>query len=593
MSPDPKTLPLDELQIYAKEKLALGLQVFVRDNQLAPAFQTIFDLNNQVVLGFEGIPPVELMHAANISLAMVEGEYLGRHMVLASFAQQALGGKVFLRVSLDVLLQTAAKTGETLKYLAEFGLSPSDVVIKLSKSESLDEYQLLRQATKHYREMGFQISVSNLDQGFTGLNLLPEIKPDYVQLEQDFIQGIHHDKVKQHIARSIYEVATQSGAKVIAEGISNHEDLMALRDLGFVYVQGDYLATSGHVPSQALPAEVKQSIHRVEYQHDNVLQSRASVAKLLKHVPPVSPEINNAAVFNLFETNPHLYAIPVVDQERPIGLITRHAMIDNYARPYRRELFSNKSCTSMMNNAPIVVDHAMSVRELNQLILDSDPQHLASGFIITNQGAYVGMGNGHDLLRLISKMQIDAARYANPLTLLPGNIPVCEQMDLLIEAGASFMACYLDLDHFKPYNDVYGFQKGDEIIKLTGSLLSKACGIYDFVGHIGGDDFIVLFQSDNWEERCHDFMAEIAEAFPHFYEDEDRARGGIETEDRQGNRCFFPILTISIASVKVTPGIYKSHHEVAQACSSAKKHAKKFEGNYLFIERRLPLSAIS
>jgi GGDEF domain-containing protein len=338
---------------------------------------------------------------------------------------------------------------------------------------------------------------------------------------------------------------------------------------------------------------VKQSLLRVEYQHENVLQSRVSVAKLLKYVPPVSPETNNAAVFNLFETNPQLYAMPVVDHERPIGLITRHAMIDNYARPYRRELFSNKSCTSMMNNAPIVVDHAMNVRELSQLILDSDPQHLASGFIITNQGAYVGMGNGHDLLRLISKMQVDAARYANPLTLLPGNIPVCEQMDLLIQAGASFVTCYFDLDHFKPFNDVYGFQKGDEIIKLTGSLLSKACGIYDFVGHIGGDDFIVLFQSDNWEQRCHDFIAEIAEAFPHCYGDEDRARGGIEIEDRQGIKRFYPILTISIASVKVTPGLYKSHHEVAQACSSAKKHAKKFEGNYLFIERRLPPSTLS
>jgi len=590
---DAYQLPPDELEIYAKEKLDLGLEVFVRDNQLAPSFQAIFDLKNQCVLGFEGIPPIELMRAARVSSAVVEGEYMARHMVLETFNQQALRGKVFLRVSLDVLLQSASKTGETLKYLAEFGLSSSDVVIKLSKSENTEEYQLLRQATQHYRGMGFQIAVSNLNQGFTGLSLWSEIMPEYVQLEQAFINGIYQDKVKQHIARSIYEVASQSGAKIIAEGISNHQDLMVIRDLGIDFVQGDYLAASCYVPSIALSAEVRQSLLRVEHQHENVLQSRATVAKLLQYVAPVSPETNNAALFHLFETNPKLYAVPVVDLGRPIGLISRHAMIDNYARPYRRELFSNKSCTSMMDSAPIVVDHEMSVGDLNQLILNKDPQYLASGYIITDQGFYLGMGNGHDLLRLISKMQVDAARYANPLTLLPGNTPVCEQMDLLIDAGASFVTCYFDLDHFKPFNDVYGFQKGDEVIQLTARLLSKACGIYDFLGHIGGDDFIVLFQSDDWEQRCHDFIGEIAKAFPDFYGDEDRARGGIETEDRQGIRRFYPILTISIASLKVTPGVYKSHHEVSEACSSAKKHAKKFEGNYLFIERRLPIRALS
>jgi EAL domain-containing protein (putative c-di-GMP-specific phosphodiesterase class I)/GGDEF domain-containing protein len=593
VSSDSYHLPPDELEIYAKEKLDLGLEVFVRDNQLAPTFQSIFDLKNQDVLGFEGIPPIELMRAAKVSSTVLEGEYMARHIVLEKFTQQALSGKVFLRVSLDVLLQSAAKSGETLKYLAEFGLSPSNVVIKLSKSESTEEYQLLRQATQHYRGMGFQIAVSNLNQGFTGLSLWSEIMPDYVQLEQVFLDGISHDKVKQHIARSIYEVASQSGAKIIAEGISSHQDLMAIRDLGIDFVQGDYLAPSSYVPSKTLSAEVRQSLLRFEYKHENVLQSRASVAKLLQYVAPVSPQINNAAVFELFEANPKLYAVPVVDLGRPVGLITRHTMIDNYARPYRRELYSNKSCTSMMDSAPIIVNHEMSVFDLNQLILNSDPQHLASGYIITDQGLYLGMGNGHDLLRLISKMQVDAARYANPLTLLPGNTPVSEQMDLLIGAGASFVTCYFDLDNFKPFNDVYGFQKGDEVIQLTARLLSKVCGIYDFLGHIGGDDFIVLFQSDDWEQRCHDFMDEIAKAFPYFYGDEDRARGGIETDDRQGIRRFYPILTISIASLKVTPGLYKSHHEVSAACTSAKKHAKKFEGNYLFIERRLPLSAVS
>ena len=589
MPPNSNSLPLDELQLYAKGKLDLGLEVFLRDNGLQASFQPIFDLNTTKVLGFEGFAPIELIRAARVSSAVVEGEYLGRHMVLESFAKLGFQGKIFLNVSLDVLLQSEAKTGETLKYLAEFGLLPSQVVIKLSRSESGADVALLTQASAHYRGMGFQLAICNLNQGFSGLTLWSEIKPEYVQLDQHFINGIHHDKVKLQIARSIYEVASQSGARVIAEGVNHPLDLMTIRDLGIDLGQGSCLAETAVNPAQDLPETVTKSLLRVDAPRENVLQTRATVSKLLKYVTPVSPSDTNEDVFRLFELHPDLHAVPVVQETKPLGLISRSEMIDHYARPYRRELYGDKSCVTMMDGASIIVEHNTTVQDLTELILNSDPRHLSSGFIVADTGVYLGMGNGHDLLRLISNLQMNAARYANPLTLLPGNTPICEQIDLLIQAGSSFVVCYLDLDHFKPFNDVYGFQKGDEVIQLTARLISKACGVFDFVGHIGGDDFIVLFQSADWEQRCHDFLDEVSNAFPQVYDEEDRLRGGIEAEDRKGIKHFYPILTISVASVKVTPGMFASHHEVSEACTSAKKYAKRFTGNSLFIERRLPL----
>ncbi len=589
MPPNSNSLPLDELQLYSKEKLDLGLAVFLRDNRLEASFQPIFDLNTTKVLGFEGLAPIELIRAARVSSNLVEGEYLGRHLVLASFAKQGFQGKIFLNVSLDVLLQSDAKTGETLKYLAEFGLSTSQVVIKLSRSESGADIALLSQACAHYRGMGFQLAICNLNQGFSGLSLWSEIKPEYVQLDKDFIDGIHHDKVKLQIARSIYEIASQSSAKVIAEGVNHPLDLITIRDLGVDLGQGSCLAETAVTPEQVLPEAVIKSLLRVNAPHENVLQTRATVSKLLKYVTPVSPSDTNEEVFKLLELHPDLHAVPVVQETKPLGLINRSAMIDQYARPYRRELYGDKSCVTMMDDASIIVEHHTTVQDLTDLILKSDPRHLSSGFIVADNGVYLGMGNGHDLLRLISTLQLNAARYANPLTLLPGNIPICEQIDLLIQASASFVVCYLDLDHFKPFNDVYGFQKGDEVIQLTARLISKACGTFDFVGHIGGDDFIVLFQSADWEQRCYDFLDEVAIALPQVYDEEDRLRGGIEAEDRKGIKHFYPILTISVAAVKVTPGMFASHHEVSEACISAKKYAKRFTGNNLFIERRLPL----
>lgn len=593
MPPNSNNLPLDEHELYAKEKLDLGLPVFIRDHALQASFQTIFDFNTGKVLGFEGFAPIELMRAARLCSKVVEGEYLGRQIVLAAFANKGLQGKIFLNVSLDLLLQTEARAGETLKYLAEFGLSPSQVVIKLSKTESGDDLRLLTQACTHYRHMGFQLAICNLNQGFSGISLWSEIKPEYVQLDQAFIDGIHHDKVKLQIARSIYEVATHSNARVIAEGIHHLNDLMAIRDLGIEYGQGDSLAEAAITPSQVLSEALVKVLFRVNPPCENVMQTRATVSKLLKYVSPVSPSSTNEDVFRLFELDPQLNAVAVVQENKPLGLISRGAMIDHYARPYRRELYGDKPCATMMDSTAIIVEQSSTLQDLTDLILKSDSRHMSSGFIVTDQGIYLGLGNGQDLLRLISSLQLNAARYANPLTLLPGNTPICEQIDQLIGAGSSFVSCYFDLDNFKPFNDVYGFQKGDEVIQLTARLLSKACGVFDFVGHIGGDDFIVLFQSADWEQRCHDFLDEVTNAFPKIYNEEDRLRGGIEAEDRKGIKNFYPILTISVASVKVSPGMFASHHEVAEACSSAKKYAKRFTGNNLFIERRLPFVASS
>jgi len=261
-------------------------------------------------------------------------------------------------------------------------------------------------------------------------------------------------------------------------------------------------------------------------------------------------------------------------------------MIDGFARPYRRELYGRRSCEKMMDSSPLIVEKSVSLHELSDLILQSKPHHLSVGFIITENGQYIGMGSGHDLLRLVTKLQINAARYANPLTLLPGNVPINEHIDSLLDEDIPFVACYFDLDHFKPFNDVYGYQKGDEAIQLTGRLLTEACGPNDFLGHVGGDDFILLFQSSFWEMQCENVLKHFADLAPRLYSATDRQRKGIETEDRQGERRFHPIISLSIGAVMVSADQFESHHEVSTAAAIAKKQAKKISGNSLFVERR-------
>ncbi len=585
----------------------LRIDSIIRDRQLSAIFQPIVQLENARIVGYEGLirgpsdsplhSPLALFQAARECGRALEIEYLSRSAVLEAFVQMDIPGKVFLNVSPDTLLLEGWKSGETLQCIRESGLQPEQVVIELTENAPALEYEVLREATRHYRSMGFEIAMDDLGEGFSSLRMWSEIRPDYVKIDKHFIQNIHLDPVKLQFVRSIQEIARNAGCRVIAEGIETHAEMVAVRDIGVAFGQGYHFARPKAHPDTALPANVYAALCGLASFASKTLhftQQSATVANLVKFVSPVSMESTNDEVFALFEKNPKLYSVPVVNQGVPVGLIGRYAMIDRFARRYGKELFGKRTCTMMMEPSPLIVDRSTSLHELSSQILTMEPYHLTLGFIVTDRKNYLGMGSGHDLLREITQMQIAAARYSNPLTHLPGNVPINECIDSWLAGGIPFVACYFDLDHFKPYNDVYGFRKGDEMIKLVSKLLQEiARPEKDFVGHIGGDDFIVLFQSEDWEERCRSLLEKFSATSLAHYDAEDIERGGIEADDRQGNRTFHALTTLSIGAVRVDSGSgFPSHHEVAAAATVAKKEAKKIQGNSLFLDRRASYSQL-
>jgi diguanylate cyclase (GGDEF)-like protein len=199
------------------------------------------------------------------------------------------------------------------------------------------------------------------------------------------------------------------------------------------------------------------------------------------------------------------------------------------------------------------------------------------------------VASGQDLLRELTQMQLEAARYANPLTLLPGNVPINDHIEYLLQANIPFVACYCDLDHFKPFNDTYSYRKGDEMIQLTGRILNWACDPkLDFIGHIGGDDFILLMQSRDWKARCEQALRSFEQAAGLMFKEAHVVAGGYVSEGRDSTFKFHPLTSLSIGATHVSPGQFMSHHEVSAGMTDAKKMAKKISGNSLFIEQRNP-----
>ena len=587
----------DENQTQAR----LWLLEIIEQRRLTALFQPVVLMGKGEIAGYEGLirgpsdsplhSPLNLFRAANENGLAVEVEHLSRQIVLESFVRLNLSGKLFLNVSPECLLQRNAKHGETLGYIHNLELSPDRVIIELTENQRIYDYNLMREAVKHYRAMGFEIAIDDLGEGFSSLRLWSELRPEYVKIDMHFIQGIDLDPVKHQFVSSIQQIAEKSGTKVVAEGIETGAELRAIKELGITCGQGYYLARPSSQPVTAISAEAAEALEKTMAsglpRGFGAGHKTASVLKLLRECQAVTPDTSNDVVYQMFIGAPELQALPIVEDGSPVGLINRNAVIDGFARPYRRELFGKKPCTRLMDAAPLIVEKDMSIQELSHVIVEADRHHLSNGFIITDRGQYLGVGTGHDLVREITQMQISAARHANPLTLLPGNEPINRQIDQLLQGGAGFCACYCDLDHFKPFNDVYGYHSGDDVIQLTGKILAEACDPdQDFIGHIGGDDFIILFQSPDWESRCQKALERFENGILEFFSAEDRARQGYAAKDRHGEEVFHPLTSLSIGAVQVEPRKQSSHHKISAAAAEAKKQAKGIPGNSLFVERR-------
>ncbi len=181
-------------------------------------------------------------------------------------------------------------------------------------------------------------------------------------------------------------------------------------------------------------------------------------------------------------------------------------------------------------------------------------------------------------------------RRISPLTGLPGNVQIQTEMKKRLLNKETFAILYFDLDNFKAYNDVYGFSNGDEIIKFTARTISKHIhqikNSDNFVGHIGGDDFVAIIGPTDYDKVCQDIIQEFDKYAVDFYNEVDIERGYVEVANRRGIIEQFPLTTISIAVLEVDSKIYKTTLEIGEIASQIKHQAKSVLGSTYIINKR-------
>lgn len=246
------------------------------------------------------------------------------------------------------------------------------------------------------------------------------------------------------------------------------------------------------------------------------------------------------------------------------------------------ELCTEIRKTEDNNIIPIIV---LSSREDKEFKID-----LAKNYVEYYVAKSMGLEYLYYRIRNIFRLLV-LNRTISPLTGLPGNTQIQAELKKRLAREKEFIVLYLDLDDFKAYNDVYGFLKGDEIIKFTArTILENVNNIANsnaFVGHIGGDDFVtILDENINYEEICRNIIAQFDKGVKYFFTEEDYNRGYLKIQNRKGKMEHFFLTAISIGVVQVESDKFSNVLEIGEVGAQVKHIAKKYKGSCYAIDRR-------
>jgi len=569
-----------------------------------PVFQPIADLKDASLHAHEALirgPQGSPLHSADALLRAAQGEGLLYELeffcvftALRQWGLQQQPGRLFLNISAQALVRLVqlggvASLGSCMRAL---GVSPRMVVLEITEHERVEDTAELVEVVRSLHTIGLSLALDDFGDGRSSLRLWSQIKPDIVKIDKYFSRDISRNADNVKTLQALLQIADIFGTALVAEGIENESDLRIIRDLGITYGQGYFI---GMPDARVLPGLSAPAGRVLQDSLVAVIPEQRQVARIgqlrhlsVIHAPGLQRSSNNDEVAAIFLARPELHALAVVEDERPLAIINRQQFMDHYATLYFREVFGKRTCLQHANHQPRLIERNHDIGELIGILTSQDQRYLSDGFIVTENGRYIGLGTGDQLVRSVTELRLEAARHANPLTFLPGNIPISLHIRRLLESEGPFVACYIDMNSFKPFNDHYGYWRGDEMIRLLARLcVAHADPQRDFVGHVGGDDFLILFQSEDWRRRCERLASEFATQARELFDEPARLCGGIHAEDRHGVMRFFPCTTVAIGAVPVCCNDYRDAEEVASRAAQAKREAKMAD-TALFV---LPVAA--
>ena len=459
------------------------------------------------------------------------------------------------------------------------GIPASNLCIEISERQPISSYENLRAAADTFADHDALVAIDDFGIGNSGLHMLLRLEPAYVKGDQFFVDGLASDTRKQAIVSKLCGLAHALGFRTVAEGVENESDFRMARDLGCDLAQGYHVAR----PTTRL-ADLSLTYQRaVTSQRIPRMSSR--VSEFVTVLEPLHTGQPMADAAKAFQENPSLRLLPVVaDDQRVRGAVFEEDVRQLMLSDFGRSLLANKGMTSRVSQFVRRCAMAEATATVEAIVNSYVAAESSQGLILVDDGRLVGYLSNNSVLRLAAEREVSLAREQNPLTKLPGNESIERHWHSVMEAQGRRILAFLDFDNFKAFNDSYGFAMGDRALLMFADLLRRLERSHDaFVGHIGGDDFLLSLagRGEEGEQIVRDLQERFARDAESLYSAQDRRAGGITAIDRFGVARFFPLLRVSAGLLHLPEGKREFGRQAAlEALNHAKAAAKRSEAGF-------------
>ncbi len=570
---------------------AIQIEGIIKKNQISTVYQPIVSLSDGEIIGYEALSrgpagspyerPDKLFQAAEDNNLLWELEYLCRLNAIDR-AKSILQSKyLFVNIDPKVIDNDKYKTGFTRDLASTLNVNPMNIILEITERTAVEDYKKFRRAIDTYINQGYRIAIDDTGAGYSGLRMLAEVHPQFIKIDMELIRDIDKKPINQILIKTLYDFAVSTHMSMIAEGIETVDELNVLIDIGINYGQGYLLQRPTKTFAEINPIIKEMIINKKRQKEKQYFYTTGSmpIGEIARLDSSISTTTTGNIVNRMFTNNPAVYGIPVVDNGHPVGLIMRNNFYANLATQYGVAVFMNRPIRLLMNKNPLIVDYNTSLAQVSRIAIGRRDEDLYDYIIITKDGQYYGITTVKSLLEYTTQLELNKAKHSNPLTGLPGNLLIEEKLNKLVDFFEPYYVIYFDLDNFKAFNDVYGFENGDKMIIFTAEIIQECLKEYDnsssFLGHIGGDDFVAVVFDSEIDELCRRIILNFDSRVRDFYNEHDRQNGYIKTKNRHGVEERFNFVTISIAAVSSIKHTFRSSTELGEVLSCVKKRCKQ------------------
>lgn len=501
----------------------------VSKQEIRTVFQPIISLRDGMLFGYEALSrgpentpmhsPEMLFYYAQKYDMLWELELLCRTKALAAVHANGMRGRLFLNVNPNVMNDKKFEKGFTREYLKNFSIDPQNVIFEINEKAAVTNIVEFKKIVKNYKDQDYKIAIDDAGAGYSGLNMISDIHPHFLKLDMNLVRGIDQDFMKQALVKSMVEFSKLSNVLLIAEGIETRRELAKLIEVGVQYGQGFFIQR----PAAALPpikTEIKELVHDLNKKKNHLFGDRLSdiyIANIASSLLTLSPQILISQVYAMMKADANIPGFCITENGFVTGVITRDQLNAGLSSQYGYSLYYKKPVRELMSRDFMCVDVETPIDLVAKTAMQRTVDRLYDFITVTKGERYFGIVTVRDLLMKTIEIEIVNAKHLNPLTELPGNLMIEKHLEKCLKLQRPQHILYIDIDNFKPYNDVYGFEKGDMVLRTVTAILKQNIPSDQFIGHIGGDDFIAVLQSGRTEEICNSILKQFDDSVINHY----------------------------------------------------------------------------